>query len=132
MNFIKKNKNWVIFLLLVAGIGWAAYDDWSKKDPDWIPNKCNPGLETSIHQKDDGSWVIGVRSNYTESIKTFVKIKSDKDDILQVEYLRPAETVYLDASKLKNPEKSKVTLGPSFAVDGDDNLLLICDDLVKK
>ena len=130
MNFISEKKNWIIFILIIAGIGWAAYDDLSKKDPNWIVNKCNPGLESSVHQKDDGSWVVGIRSHYAEPIKTFVRINSNKDDLFQIEYLRPAETIYLDGSKLKNPEKSKVVLGPTFTVhENGKSSLVLCDGL---
>ena len=125
---------WFATIFLVVGIGWAAYDDLSKKDEEWIADDCNPGLESSIHQKDDGSWIIGIRSDYSEKLSVFISIESPMDTVKQMERLRPAEKIYLDASKLKDPKNAKVVLGPAMTINENDSLegFLICEKYIHK
>ena len=97
------------------------------KDPDWKPSTCNRGIESSIHQKD-GTWVVGIKNRYPDDLKTFVNIQTDIVDITKVVRLRPAEIVYLDASKIKNIEDAVIKIGPSFIVENDTTTtLVICD-----
>ena len=125
---------WFATIFLVVGIGWAAYDDLSKKDEEWIADDCNPGIESTIHQKDDGSWIIGVRSDYSEKLSVVVRIQSPKDTLIQAERLRPAEEIFLDGSKLKDPENAKVLLGPVMTIDENDSLdgFLMCEKYINK
>ena len=122
-------KTKLLLALFVIGIAIAAYVDLSKKDPEWTPSTCNQGLESSVHQREkDGTWVVGIKNRYPDELKTFVNIQTSTNDITQVVRLRPAEIVYLDASKIKNPEEAKVKIGPSFIVKNDTTFtLVICD-----
>lgn len=122
-------KTKLLLLFLVIGISWAAWDDLSKKDPEWIPSTCNKGLESSVHQREtDGTWVVGIKNRYPDELKTFVNIHNSTNDITKVIRLRPAETIYLDANTISNPEDIKVRIGPSFIVENDTTTtLVICD-----
>lgn len=120
---------WFLTVFIILGISWAAYDDLSKKDEEWIADDCNPGLEGTIHQKEDGSWVIGVRNDYNEKLSVFVRIQSPMDSFTQVERLRPAEKIFLDGSKLKDPKNAKIVIGPAMLINENDSLggLLLCE-----
>lgn len=123
---------WFITIFLIAGLGWAAWDDFNKKDEEWLPNECNPGLESTIHQNDQGNWVVGLRSDYADKLSVFVRIESPKDSVTQVQELRPAEVIFLDVSKLKDPVNAKVIVGPASVVKQNGELggMLICDEYV--
>ena len=120
-------KTKLLLSALVIGIGCVGC--LSKKDPEWTPSTCNRGLESSVHQREkDGTWVVGIKNGYPDELKTFVNIQSDVDDITKVIRLKPAQTVYIDASNIKKPEVVKVRIGPSFIVKNDTTTtLVICD-----
>ncbi len=116
--------NWIVAILLILGIGWAAWDDLSRKDPEWKKSECYTGLEYSVHQDKDDRWVLGIRNRYTLGIKPIIITHSGKDTITQSLHFRPAETMYLDLSRLESPEETEVNIAIAFMEDGS---YAICD-----
>ena len=123
-------KTKLIVAFFAIGLAWAAYDDMSKKDPEWIKDDCNEGLEHSVHQRNDATWVVCVKNSYVEEVKTFVRLKSPKEEHMQIEVLGPGETIEFD--KLKDPEHTKVELGPTFGRgdSGEWNVIITCEKYI--
>lgn len=119
--------NWIVAILLILGIGWAAWDDLSRKDPEWKKSECYKGIEYSVHQDKDDRWVLGIRNRYTLGIKPILITYSGNEKVKSIHSLhfRPAETMYLDLSRLESPEDTKVDITIAFMEDGS---YAICDN----
>lgn len=57
----------ILIVLFVLGIGWAAWNDYSRVDPEWKKSECYDRITYSLHQREeDDRWVICIRSTYMQ------------------------------------------------------------------
>jgi len=88
-------KEHIFLLLFLAGIGWAAWNDLSRVEPDWKKDPCHTGISYSLHQREeDDRWVIGFRNGYVERLAVQFEIEWDGGRIEKAGLLRQGETAY--------------------------------------
>lgn len=65
----------ILIALFVIGIGWAAWDAFTRVDPEWKKSECYDGISYSLHQRDDARWVICIRNSYMERLAVDFRVE---------------------------------------------------------
>lgn len=91
-------KDVIIFCLIALGIGWAAWMDYKRVDPNWKDDQCHGGISYSLHQREsDERWVIGIRNRYMERLAVTFKIEWKGGSEEKTGLLRQGEIAYFFA-----------------------------------
>lgn len=67
----------ILIVLFILGIGWAAWSDYVRVDPEWKESDCYDRITYSLHQRQDERWVICIRNTYMERLAVSFKVEWD-------------------------------------------------------
>lgn len=114
-------RDLIIFILIVVGIGWAAFMDYKRVDPNWKEDKCHSGINYSLHQREsDEKWVVGIRNFYLERLAVTYNVKWNGGSIEKTGLVRMGETAYF----IVNPgENASVSIKDIYLSEEDGTIL---------
>lgn len=56
------------------GLGWAAWNDYNRVDPNWKSDSCFKGIYYSLHQDEQDNWLICISNRYMNRLAVGFKV----------------------------------------------------------